>query len=96
MDLISGSLHWSMYSLCSVKFPPAIPLTWCCTYIAYNLWLEWLSETLITVLKLYAVDGWGGNKAFYSTIAMHNYEPSFWPIIVQLYEPKLKTLLVWW
>lgn len=58
MDLISVSPHWSMYSLCSVKFFPHL------SHLVLHLRTiphasEWLGEALIIVLKLYAVDGRG-------------------------------------
>lgn len=58
MDLISESPHWSMYSLCSVKFSPPSPwLHAALTLRTIPRAWEWLVEAeLIIVPKLYAED----------------------------------------
>lgn len=57
MDLISVSPHWSMYSLCSVKFFFFSSFLRLCAALTLcsipHAW-EWLGEALIIVLILYA------------------------------------------
>lgn len=58
MDLISVSPHWSMYSLCSVKFfLPSLSFGSALILRTIPRAWEWLVEALIIVQKLYAEDG---------------------------------------